>query len=452
MTAIQRKKQIKGWIMFDWANSAYNLVVVSTIFPAVFMGYYKNGVEFWGVYFEHSESLLTLAMSFSYLVLAFLTPILSGIADYGGYKKKYMQFFSTLGAISCSLLIFFTEDRLELGLFLAVMASIGFSGSLVFYNAFLPEIVPPKFQDKISAKGFAFGYLGSSLLLIFILILMKILDQEYAKLLKETLGEDYARYFFILVGLWWFGWAKWTFNVLPEGVSKGRGLNNKQLLSSGFKELKLVGKQIIQEKSLKHFLTAFFMIALGVQTIIIIANPFAVRIAETFDGAAELIAQGKPTMATSELIVIVLIMQFVGITGSMLFSKLSDKKGNIFALSSATFVYLVICFAAFVISSKPMLYCLAGFMGFAMGGVQSLCRSTYSKLLPKTEDHASFFSFYDILEKVAITIGTFCYGSLLLIIEDVRYGVLGLGFFFFFGLILLFRLRNQISLAPIKYE
>tara|TARA_B110000211_G_C14087189_1_gene557192 strand:+ start:1112 stop:2434 length:1323 start_codon:yes stop_codon:yes gene_type:complete len=440
MTTISRKKQIKGWIMFDWANSAYNLVIVSTIFPAVFMGNYKNGVDFLGIHFEHSESLLTLAMSFSYLILAFLTPVLSGIADYGGYKKKFMQFFSTLGAISCSLLMFFTADRLELGLFLAIMASIGFSGSLVFYNAFLPEIVPPKFQDKISAKGFAFGYFGSSLLLILILILIEVLDKSF------------IRYYFVLVGLWWFGWARWTFNVLPKGSAKGDELTTKILLLAGFKELIIVGKQIFQDKALKQFLIAFFMIALGVQTIIIIANPFAVRIAQTFDGAAELIAQGKPAMATSELIIIVLIMQFLGIAGSMLFSKLSDKKGNIIALSSATFVYLIICFAAFIISSKPMLYCLAAFMGFAMGGVQSLCRSTYSKLLPKTDDHASFFSFYDILEKVAITIGTFSYGSLLLIIEDVRYAVLGLGVFFFFGLILLFKLRNQASLEPIKYE
>jgi len=440
MMAIPRKKQIKGWVMFDWANSAYNLVIVSTIFPAVFMNYYKEGVDFWGIHFEHSESLLTLAMSFSYLILAFLTPVLSGIADYGGYKKRYMQFFSTLGAISCSLLMFFTEERLELGLALAILASIGFSGSLVFYNAFLPEIVPVKFQDKISAKGFAFGYLGSSLLLIVIFVLINIV------------GKDYTRYFFVLVGLWWFGWARWTFSVLPNGSAKGENLNHKQLLVSGFNELKLVGKQILANKALKQFLIAFFMIALGVQTIIIIANPFAKRIAETFDGAAELIAQGKEAMATEELIIIVLIMQFLGIAGSILFSKLSDKKGNIFALSSATFVYLIICFAAFVISSKPMLYCLAAFMGFAMGGVQSLCRSTYSKLLPDTEDHASFFSFYDILEKVAITIGTFCYGSLLLIIKDVRYGVLGLGVFFFFGLILLLKLRGQASLAPNKNE
>lgn len=440
MTAIPRKKQIKGWIMFDWANSAYNLVIVSTIFPAVFMGYYKSGVDFWGIHFEHSESLLTLAMSFSYLILAFLTPILSGIADYGGYKKRYMQFFSTLGAVSCSLLMFFTKERLELGLILAIFASIGFSGSLVFYNAFLPEIVPPKFQDKISAKGFAFGYFGSSLLLILILVLINVLDKSY------------TRFYFVLVGVWWFGWAIWTFKVLPNGSAKGDKLSNRALFYSGFKELKLVGNQILQHRSLKQFLIAFFMIALGVQTIIIIANPFAVRIAATFDGASALIAAGKPPMATSELVIIVLIMQFVGIAGSMLFSKLSDKKGNIFALSSATFVYLLICFAAFIISSKPMLYCLAGFMGFAMGGVQSLCRSTYSKLLPETEDHASFFSFYDILEKVAITIGTFSYGSLLLIIEDVRYAVLGLGVFFFFGILILIKLKNQPALAPIKYE
>lgn len=437
MTEISTKRQIRGWIMFDWANSAYNLVVVSTIFPAVFMGYYKQGVDFWGIHFEQSESLLTLAISFSYLILAFLTPILSGIADYGGYKKRYMQFFSTMGAISCSLLMFFTEDRLEIGLFLAVLASIGFSGSLVFYNAFLPEIVPAKFQDKISAKGFAFGYFGSSLLLIVIFVLIGFL------------GEEYTRYFFVLVGLWWIGWARWTFNVLPQSESKGADMSNRKLLAQGFKELKTVGRAVKEDAALKRFLLAFFMIALGVQTIIIIANPFAKRIAESFEGAAELMAQGKDAIGTSELIIIVLIMQFVGIAGSMLFSKLSENKGNIFSLSIATLVYLFICMSAFLINSKMMLYLLAGFMGFAMGGVQSLCRSTYSKLLPKTEDHASYFSFYDILEKVAITIGTFCYGSLLLVV-DARYGVFGLGIFFLIGVILLYRLRKEKSLEPVK--
>lgn len=445
--------------MFDWANSAYNLVIVSTIFPAVFMGYYKKGIDFWGIHFEQSESLLTLAMSFSYLLLAFLTPILSGVADYGGYKKRYMQFFSTLGAISCCLLVFFTKERIEIGLILAILASIGFSGSLVFYNAFLPEIVPVKFQDKVSAKGFAFGYLGSSLLLILIFAIITVFGDD----LSVLLGEDYARYFFVLVGVWWFGWARWTFNVLgkkvpnkniTEEVINGEilekpELSNKELIYSGFKELKKVGRIVKNTPSLKQFLLAFFMIALGVQTIIIIANPFAKRIAESFEGADLLMAQGKEAIGKEELIIIVLIMQFVGIAGSMFFSKLSDKRGNVFALGSATLVYLLICLAAFLVSTKPMLYCIAGFMGFAMGGVQSLCRSTYSKLLPKTDDHASFFSFFDILEKVAITIGTFCYGSLLLVV-DARYGILGLAVFFFFGLILLLRLRKETVLKPIK--
>lgn len=427
METISRRRQIRGWIMFDWANSAYNLVIVSTIFPAVFMDYYKNGVDFLGFHFEQSESLLTLAMSFSYLVLVVLSPILSGIADYGGYKKRYMQFFSTLGAIACSLLLFFTKDNLTVGLVLAVLASIGFSGSLVFYNAFLPEIVPIKFQDKISAKGFAFGYLGSSLLLISIFISLIILH-------NISPDQDYRRYFFLLVGLWWFGWARWTFSVLPNGDDTSKDLSNIQLVKSGVSELKKVWNDIKVNQTLKRYLTSFFLIDLGLQTIIIIAATFAKRVIG---------------MTSIELIVVVLIMQFVGIAGSMLFSKMSDKKGNIKALAWATFIYLFICVSTFFISSKPMFYVLAGIMGFAMGGVQSLCRSTYSKLLPKTNDHASYFSFYDIVEKIAITIGTFCYGALLLVV-DARYGILGLGIFFFFGLILLLRIRKEKVLLPNK--
>ena len=403
--------------MFDWANSAYNLVIVSTIFPAVFLDYYASGVDFFGIHFEQSESLLEIAISVSYLILVFLSPILSGIADYGGYKKRYMQFFSTLGALACAGLYFFTPERLEWGLLCAILASIGFSGSLVFYNAFLPEIVPHKFQDKISAKGFAYGYFGSSLLLILVLVLLKI-------------WSDFkVQYAFLLVGVWWFAWARWTFSVLPNGVAKE---TEENLISKGLKELRGVWKTVRSEGAQRKFLLAFFMIDLGVQTIVIIAPAFAKKVAG---------------MASEELIVVVLLMQFVGILGSVLFSKLSAIKGNVPALALATGVYLIVCVLAFVVSGKSWFYVIGGLIGLAMGGVQSLARSTYSKLLPRNGDHASFFSFYDIVEKIAVSIGTLGY-ALILFVVSPRIAVLGLSVFFVIGLFLLFRLSKTKSLNP----
>lgn len=431
MIQISKQKQITGWIVFDWANSAYNLVIVSTVFPGIFKHFLPDGVTFLGIDFKSSDSLYTYALCFSYLVISIITPILSGIADFGGYKKRYMQFFSTMGSLACIALYFFDANNIWIGVFGAIIASIGFSGSLVFYNGFLSELVPKRLHDKVSAKGFSYGYLGSSLLLILIIVL---------NLSKDSLGIEgpgIFRFGFILVGLWWFGWARWTFSVLPKGEKSD--LPKKELAKKGFKELKKVWKQIKGFPRLKSFLSAFFIVDLGVQTIVIIAPLFAIKVFK---------------MDPSELTIIVLIMQFVGIGGAYVFSKISKRYGNVLGLTGATAVYLLLCVIACLANQKWMIYLIAGLIGFAMGGIQSLFRSTYSKLLPDTNDHASFFSFFDITEKVAIVVGTFTYAGIETIaagMEDgfaERLGVAGLGIFFIIGLILLKRLNNFKSLDP----
>ena len=427
---ITRKKQITGWIIFDWANSAYNLVIVSTVFPGIFKYFLPNGVNFLGIEFKSSDSLYTYAICFSYLIISIITPILSGIADFGGYKKKYMQFFSTMGSMACVSLYFFDKDNVWIGVFGAIIASIGFSGSLVFYNGFLSEIVPKKFHDKVSAKGFSYGYLGSSLLLILIIIL------DASKSFFGVEGPGIFRFGFILVGLWWFGWARWTFSVLPKGNKSL--LPKAELAKKGFSELKKVWKQIKELPSLKRFLSSFFIIDLGVQTIVIIAPLFAIKVFG---------------MKANELTLIVLIMQFVGIGGALIFSKISSRYGNVFGLRAATLIYLILCIVACVANQKWMVYLIAGLIGFAMGGIQSLFRSTYSKLLPETKDHASFFSFFDITEKVAIVIGLFTYSGVELIASEMeagyseRLGVATLGAFFICGLILLKRLNKFKNLS-----
>lgn len=429
-----RKQQIKGWVMFDWANSAYNLVIVSTVFPAIFKAFTPSEPTFLGIKFSNSDSLYTYAICFSYLIIVCTTPFLSGIADYGGYKKRYMQFFSTLGSSACVLLYWFDENNLWIGILGAVLASVGFSGSLVFYNGFLSQIVPKKFHDKVSAKGFAYGYFGSCLLLLFVIAL----DTFKTSLgFSEDDNTSVFRLGFILVGLWWFGWARWTFAVLPKDENKN--IKQSLALKKGVQELKKVWSQIKELPRLKRFLSAFFVIDLGVQTIVIIAPLFAINVFK---------------MTSSQLIVMVIIMQFVGIAGAALFSIISKHKGNVTALILATVSYIVVCILATFAQQQWMVYLIASLIGFSMGGIQSILRSTYSKLLPPTNDHASFFSFFDITEKIAIVIGTFIYAGVEIIATNLhinfaeRLGVGVLGLFFIAGVILLARLKRFKSLEP----
>ncbi|MAW66128.1 MAG: MFS transporter [Flavobacteriales bacterium] len=431
---ITKQQQIRGWVVFDWANSAYNLVIVSTVFPIIFKAFVPDGSEFIGITFKSSDSLYTYAMCFSYLIISIITPILSGIADYGGYKKRYMQFFSTMGAIACASLFLFDKDNQWIGIVGVIIASIGFSGSLVFYNGFLSEIVPKKLHDKVSARGFSFGYLGSSILLIVVILL------DWNKDIFGILNHKDPIIFrigFILVGLWWFGWARWTFSVLPQG--KKSDLPKKELAKRGFKELKNVWSQIKELPRLKRFLSAFFIVDLGVQTIVIIAPLFAIKVFG---------------MEGGELVPLVLIMQFLGIAGAFIFSKVSKKYGNVTGLIGPSIVYTLVCIIACFATQKWMVYLIAAMIGFAMGGIQSLFRSTYSKLFPATKDHASFFSFFDITEKIAIVFGLFIYAGVEVITSEMedgfaeRLGVATLGFFFLVGLILLRRLSKIKSLKP----
>ncbi len=431
---IKKQQQITGWVVFDWANSAYNLVIVSTVFPIIFKAFVPDGSKFIGITFKSSDSLYTYAMCFSYLIISIVTPILSGIADYGGYKKRYMQFFSTMGAIACASLFLFDKDHKWIGIVGVIIASIGFSGSLVFYNGFLSEIVPKKLHDKVSAKGFSFGYLGSSILLVVIILLDTY--KEFFGIINDK-DPIIFRIGFILVGFWWFGWARWTFSVLPKGEKTD--LPKKEMMVKGFEELKHVWQQLKQLPRLKRFLSAFFIIDLGVQTIVIIAPLFAIKVFG---------------MEGEELVILVLIMQFLGIAGAFLFSKVSKKYGNVTGLIGPSIVYTLVCLIACFATQKWIVYLIASMIGFAMGGIQSLFRSTYSKLLPATKDHASFFSFFDITEKIAIVVGLFIYAGVEVIASGMedgfaeRLGVATLGFFFLVGLLLLRRLSKFRSLGP----
>ncbi len=422
---------VRAWAFYDWANSVYPLVITTSIFPifyeaktssALADGTVYEKVRFFGMDFINTE-LYSYVLSLSFLIVSFLSPILSGIADYSGRKKSFLKLFCYLGASGCALLFFFDPAYLELSMVFVLMASVGFWGSLVFYNAFLPEIAEPKLHDRVSAQGFAYGYLGSALLLIALLILIQ----------TETMP---ARFAFPLVAIWWAGFAQVTYYYLPDNVYDRKPVQ-RHMFSKGFQELRSVWSDLSTQFNLKAFLRSFFVYSMGVQTVMLMAVLFAKKEVEWGD------------QDDAGLIVSILIIQFVAILGAYLFAQMSKRIGNIKVLATALVIWVGVCFSAYFISTPVQFYLLAAVVGLVMGGIQALSRSTYSKLIPETLDHASYFSFYDVVEKLGIVIGTLLFGLIEGATSSMRNSALALLVFFLVGLILLLFVKKDERIAPL---
>jgi UMF1 family MFS transporter len=425
------KKVINGWAMYDWANSVYNLVITSTIFPAYFEAITGDGndattndtVYFLGREFVNT-ALYNYSLAFAMLIVAIISPLLSSIADYKGNKKSFLNFFLILGSISCIGLFFFRDDNsLLIGIICSITACVGFWASLVYYNSYLPEIAAPQDRDRVSAKGFTYGYIGSVILQLICFVLVLKHD-----LFGFTEGKG-SQYSFLLVGIWWWGFGQFALSRLPKSTPAGSGDLEHHILSKGYRELSKVWNQLTQLKVLKRFLFAFFFYNMGVQT---------VMLAATLYGKSEL---GIPT---TNLIIAILIIQLIAIPGAYAISRLSEKIGNFKAIMICIAVWVGICIAAYYLRAKQItkFYILAAVVGFVMGGIQSLSRSTYSKLMPVTKDTASFFSFYDVTEKIGIVIGMFSFGLFTEITKSQRSSVLALMVYFIIGFILLLFTRK----------
>jgi UMF1 family MFS transporter len=435
------KKVVNGWAMYDWANSVYNLVITSTIFPAYFETISKDRVDengtayvnFFGREFVNT-SLYNYALAFAFLVVAVISPLLSSIADYKGNKKSFMNFFLTMGSIACALMFLFTREKLGLGIICMIIACIGYWASLVYYNSFLPEIAAPQDRDRISAKGFAYGYAGSVILQIICFILVffpGIVGGSDAEGATTTIQ---FRTGFLLVGVWWWGFGQFSLSRLPHSVPAGEG-NQNNFLTNGYRELKKVWNQLTHIPVLKRYLTAFFFFNMGVQTVML---------------SATLYGKGELAIPTNNLIISILIIQLIAIPGAYAVSKLSGIIGNLKSLMCCVLLWIGICIAAYFVPKGGIyhFYVLAVIVGFVMGGIQSLSRSTYAKLMPVTKDTASFFSFFDVSEKIAIVIGMFSFGFITELTGSQRTSVLALMSFFVIGLILLVYTRS----AEIKSE
>jgi len=428
------KSVIKSWAMFDWANSAYNLVITSTIFPAYYTiitltEEHGDRVQFFGFSFINT-ALANYSLAFSYLVMVFLLPIFSAIADYKGNKKIMMKAFTYVGGTACMGLYFFKLETLEWGIVCSSLAAMGYIGGVLFNNSYLPEIATVDQQDSVSAKGFAYGYVGSVILqLICFLFVLKpgwfgIEDASFP-----------ARFSFLLVGIWWILFSQIPFKKLPD-KAKNTSRLNRQILKRGFKELQKVWIQIRFLPTLRGFLVAFFFYAMGVQTIMLVAAAFGEKVLH---------------LGTSKLIIVILLIQLVAIAGAYLMAWLASKIGNINVLIVVVSLWIFICISAFYIANEMQFYILAILVGLVMGGTQSISRSTFSKLVPnETQDTASFFSFYDVTEKLAIVIGLFSFGFIEELTRNIRLSALFLAVFFLIGLVLLFRIPRAGVLRQIK--
>lgn len=416
------KKVVNGWAMYDWANSVYNLVITTSFFPIYFLAVTGGGdgdhrVKFLGRSFVNS-SLYDYILAASYLLVAILYPILTSIADTRGNKKNFMRFFCYMGAFGCSMLFFFTKDTLGLGIVAFMLAAMGWAGSLVFYNAYLPEIAAPADQDRISARGFSFGYIGSVLMQIVGFVLVTVMDAGIA-----------TRITFLLVGFWWFGFAQITFARLPKAVIQKPQRGN--VFKDGFAEIKKVYGQVKKMPVLKRFLRGFFFYSMGVQTVMLAATLFGSKVLKLPD---------------TKLIVTVVAIQLVAIIGAWSMSRLSARFGNLRVLMAVILFWIAICVAAYYtaslaqqgVNTEYYFYLLAVGVGLVMGGIQSLSRSTYSKLMPETKDTASFFSYYDVTEKVAIVIGIFSFGYIEEITGNMQNSILSLIVFFSIGFLWLY--------------
>lgn len=420
---------INAWCLYDWANSVHSLVIVSSIFPVYFSATALNDaggnvIDFLGFPVKNSV-LFSYAVSVSFLLIALLSPFSSALADYSGRKKSFMQFFCTLGAISCSLLYFFTQETTTFAVFCFILSLIGWGGSIVFYNSYLPEIVTEDQIDRVSARGFTMGYIGSVLLMVFNLTMI-LFPQWYGGMS----GAMASRISFLTVGIWWLFFAQVSFRYLPDTKRPTRGVTaGGNWIFDGFRELKKVYGQVQKQSLLKKFLLAFFIYNMAVQTVMYIATIF---------GSDEL------KLPAQSLIITILLIQLIAIPGAILFARLSGRFGNVYALMMAVTIWVGICVGAYYVMTEYQFYALAVLVGLVMGGIQALSRATYSKLIPAdTPDTASYFSFYDVTEKLSIVIGTAMYGLIEQVTGSMRNSVLALLALFVVGLLLLWRIPSQ---------
>ncbi len=429
------RKLLNAWAFYDWANSVYSLVISSAIFPIFYGALFRvaniEKVTIFGGEIARAP-LISYVTSLAFVFIAIVTPLIAGISDYLGNKRLFLKIFCYLGGISCIGLYWFSLENIYLGLTCYFFGLVGFWVSFAINNSYLPDVAFPEQQDGISAKGFSMGYAGSVILLLFNLAM--VMKPDFFGIegdATEAAEIKAMKYSFLTVGIWWMVFSQYTFYHLPKGFKK-QGKRDHIILN-GFKELKMVWHQLGGETRLKRYLAAFFVYSMAVQTVMLIATYFG----------EEEIQWGSDSERTTGLIISILVIQIVAIFGATVTALASKKFGNIRTLIVVNILWIIICIYAYFVITPVDFYIAAGCVGIVMGGIQALSRSTYSKFIPETTDTASFFSFYDVAEKIGIVIGTFLYGFVAQYSGSMRNAIIFLGLFFLIGMFLLTKVNKK---------
>lgn len=412
MTTHISKKVTNAWCSYDIANSVYKLLITTVLFPIYYHAVTADEIEILGTSLTRTV-IYDYALAFAFLVIAFISPLLSGIADYGSRRKLFMRLFTLLGAAACAGMFLFTGDNIGYGLLVVMLAAIGYEGAVLFYNSFLPRIAPKEMHDKLSGRGYAWGYGGSMVLLIINLVLVMNHDKFGFGTQKDALRSS-----FLQVGIWWFAFSWIALSILKDSTEIKHKTTN--LLSTGYKELMSVQKEIFSNATTKRFLLSFFFWSMGLQTLMLVAILF---------GKEEVGIEGI------KLIITIIVLQLLAIVGATYFSHISKKHGNKKSIISMLFIWLAVCIGGYFVQTDWQFYILSGGVGLVMGGIQSQSRSAYSKLIPSSSnDTASYFSFYNFAEKIAIVLGMFSFGFLEQLTDNMRNGTIALAIYFIIAL------------------
>lgn len=443
---VNDKKEIFGWAMYDWANSAFS-TTVGTVFLAPYVAALARSaaeaagtetVPFFGIPVA-PDSFLPYCISFSVGMQVLFLPILGAIADYSHRRKQMMQLFATIGAICTILLFMVTGDLWWLGGVLFILANLAFGAAIVFYNAYLPDIASEDKRDSVSSYGWAMGYLGGGLLLVLNLILYMFSD-------KFGIPDELAvRINLASAGVWWLGFSFFTWarlrprhaaHVLPKGET---------YVSVGFKQLGQTLREVKRFPETLKYLLAYFLYNDGIQTVIAVASTFA---------AAPLI-QGGLEQDQTTLTVVILMIQFVAFGGALLWGKLAGRIGAKQSIIVSLVIWLGVVVFAFgglkgsASSVTIQFFVLGAFIALVMGGSQAISRSLFAQMIPAGRE-AEFYSFYEISERGTSWTGPLIFGLANQLFGSLRWGILSLIFYFIAGLIVLPMVNVKKAMEDVK--
>lgn len=419
---MKKRKEIVSWAMYDWANSAFATTIMAAVLPVFYYDVAAKNLDR-----TTASAFYGYSQSIAMVCVAILAPILGALADYSNSKMKFLRFFAYMGMIASVLLAFVGEGDYLLASFLLIIGTIGFSGSNVFYDAFLPEIAPEEDIDRISTRGYAFGYIGGGLLLV---INLAMIMKPGLFFLPNTLIATQLS--FASVGVWWFLFSIPMFRNVKERKLETRKISGSYI-GIGFKRLKETFKEINQFKNLLVFLIAFWLYNDGISTIIKMATIYGRDIG----------------IGSTDLIAALLITQFVGIPFAFLFGWIAKKINPKRALYIALWTYVIIIIFGYFMQTALHFYLLAITVGFVQGGSQALSRSIFGSMVPKNR-HAEFFGFYGISAKFSAIFGPFVFALVGQLTGSSRLGIVSLLIFFLVGMLLLKRVDIDQGKAEAK--